>query len=535
MGSASSRFKFDDVNDDDDVVVEEDVIDEGFSAPPRKSLTIDLTEGDSRPASSIGVKRKASEKDRRTSNGSVGTSKTPVHFESSSDEASSSSDEEELGGETSAAQITIELVRQRAKFKLYSDKAKRAAKRFTSLSRLFDRLTSRTANAALPASNGETPRRNSLQGVPVHIQTVTALPPAPAVANPPASGKTKDRAGSPSLPADDWRLVSQNTFDVLCEVIGGYYAYINLGRVWNLKTRRQTLSIPPSRLEHTWAETMLWAAPDVLAIGTSQEKKGESWDHQIGILYNCKSAANGSLDYKYKKLSARPHDKATLSIAAYPPEGRKIRFLTGGADRKLILWSVDSQFADDSAECSSVHSFHTSAVQGIYYDPHWQIIYSCGADGRLIGWSMEQGKNTLADVKKLKSLRDVLPIPGLPSSLLISNQDGDRNLHVFDRRTHSVVLKFAETGGTTRHVHPSVHPNGHLVSMGSRTDTMISIWDLRYTAVDRGPTQQLDGHSNKVTIAKFYQSSLVSMSNDNTLLFTDYRIRKNVSPENITA
>lgn len=78
---------------------------------------------------------------------------------------------------------------------------------------------------------------------------------------------------------------------------------------------------------------------------------------------------------------------------------------------------------------------------------------------------------------------------------------------------------------------------------------------VRYTGVDKAPTQYLDGHcelrymgidkfcyllaalsvAKRVIVAKFDQSrgkeSLISVSHDNTLMFMDYHMRRNATPD----
>ena len=65
---------------------------------------------------------------------------------------------------------------------------------------------------------------------------------------------------------------------------------------------------------------------------------------------------------------------------------------------------------------------------------------------------------------------------------------------------HEVSSRFQEDGSsgskTTKLIHASVHPNGYYISSGQMKESFLNIWDLRYSQVQRGPTQKLQLHSN---------------------------------------
>jgi len=176
----------------------------------------------------------------------------------------------------------------------------------------------------------------------------------------------------------------------------------------------------------------------------------------------------------------------------------------------------------------AVHSKHTSTIQSLCFEPQKNILFSGGADSRLIAYDM--GRPDVASEYKNQERGRINYItinPRDPNLLLISHATTSNQLSVHDYRLkldHPVLrFGFESADNLSRQVVPSWHPEGALVSSGMQAETKINIWDVRWVDVQRGRSQSIDlPVSKRVFKAAFHprRSLMTSISADSCLSFT---------------
>jgi WD40 repeat protein len=219
------------------------------------------------------------------------------------------------------------------------------------------------------------------------------------------------------------------------------------------------------------------------------QKGQQPWENQqLSILYNCKvdyeQGLARSFTFKKYRFSNMPHRPGTgISVIASIDN---TKWITGGTDRKIVLWDVGSSKPFNQCATEDLHNLHTSAILSMFYDNRSQTIYSGGQDCRILGWSLSEQRNLLSDERKGGAVRDIIPISTHPSLLLLGIIDKAHSLQVFDTRTQKSELCIetnnsgasADENSNSRYVKASIHENGYLVSMGIQNS--VCIWDLRY-------------------------------------------------------
>ncbi|KAJ3141142.1 hypothetical protein HDU90_007166 [Geranomyces variabilis] len=496
------------------------------------------------------------------------------------DSDSDSSEDFDTSGLT-VDRVLLLIERQNTKCAIYNDKVKRASRRINKLTRLLSRVA---ANQDAPVSrngNGRAVAEDAVSNMqppavpaePIPVSEAAAGPPGPSIIAKPA----------PPLRAT-WKIKSRDTIDSLYN--------FDVRNAGPLARKPRTLLMPPEGAEnglaHTviastldgklhmfdkrhkrhyqsigheemrnyWPEDMAWVTPTTLAVAAADKSCSASSNrgdlaslvpHQIALIYDC-SKRKSRMTYKVQHLTENmPHDKGASVIYPFSAvSGDKTRWLTGGLDKRLFLWSYDGVFrggengAYSPVSHMSVHTEHTAAIFAILYNPHSEILYTGGQDSRLVGWSFPGQKNVLPSEKREGRIRDLTAVPGQPNLMLIGFTENRKQLRLWDGRTNRFVLEVGDAppgdaessrADTTRYMHPSIHAGGYLVSMGHPRSGKIGIWDMRYTGVERAPTQQLEGHHTKrVIVAKFdehkRQETLISISHDNTINFSDFKLSK---------
>jgi hypothetical protein len=150
------------------------------------------------------------------------------------------------------------------------------------------------------------------------------------------------------------------------------------------------------------------------------------------------------------------------------------------------------------------HIQHTSAIQGLYYNPTSNVLYSGGADCRFIAWDME-ARFTLYNDRFEDRINGIYPIPMQPNLLLINLASKSLQNRIYDCRVKDPnVLSFGiETSDNFgRYTSPFIHPHGYLVACGEAKDTSrprLNLWDLRNIKVQEYPTQSVDLHGKFFT------------------------------------
>ncbi|KAI8824064.1 uncharacterized protein EV422DRAFT_518775 [Fimicolochytrium jonesii] len=525
----------------------------------------------------------------------------PVEVDS--DDISSSSSESDFET-TDVEKINLKLEKYRSHFLLHSEKARQASKKMSRLTKCLAKAASSVVSTPVASTPAvRTPTVSEAPVGPIDVQETAKKkkrsrgPRGHSKGGKPSGEESEDTPAAPTpLPHETngnrvedqilnttWQPKSSDTLDVLYGlniVKGG-----DLGRkprslllpregmahslretvitstldgnlhLFNRKSKEAMCSIRHAELRNYWAEDMAWVAPDILAVaaapsGSAQNgvRDGTVVPHQIALLYDC-SVKKSKFTYRLQHLVHNmPHDRGPSIIYPFSNNNNRVHWLTGGMDKKLILWSFDGPFAGDLDGSNytrvnhiSVHTEHTSAIQGIYYNPHSEILYTGGQDSRLVGWSLTNQRNTLPTERVDGRIRDITGIPTQPHLMLVGFSTITKQLRLWDERVNKFVLEFGmgdAADDATRYMHPDVHHGGYLVSMGSTRAGRIGIWDMRHVGVERAPTQQIDvGHTKRVLVAKFdvwrKRETLISVASDNSLIFADYLRRGDVRVDGV--
>lgn len=228
-----------------------------------------------------------------------------------------------------------------------------------------------------------------------------------------------------------------------------------------------------------------------------------------------------------------PHQK---SIGATCPllDGSaraSFRFLTGGADKNVALWELD-----ESSQVKSVveiHRSHTAAIQALGHASHAQdVIWSGGADCRLVGWSLKEGRKAL-NHRFSSRLSHILSHDSHPHLLMLSFSSATNQLQLFDCRassTQRILALFGhqETSPTSRYLKPGWSPAGNLVALGTASPasrvSAINIWDIRY--LDSGEAvKSLEFAGEKRFLScEFWPAgnTIVALATDNSANFIEF-------------
>ncbi|KAI9106013.1 hypothetical protein DFS34DRAFT_644817 [Phlyctochytrium arcticum] len=483
-----------------------------------------------------------------------------------SEMSGSSSDEDRetsgMGSGPSLAQVVIQIERQRHRLVIANEKARRASRKMARLCRRLEHLATASSLESVPSS----PAR---ERSPVPTQTQTATPARSIQPSRPPSPEPSPEWEPASLPSiDSLYDLSQKTLgefprkprslllppdhpesvhnSVIVSTLDG-----NLN-LYHRKGKKHTQTILHDELRNYWSEDIAWVSPTVLAIAAADKanqtmtKNATVINHQLALLYDCSSKKN-KISYKIAHLTENlPHDRGITKVYPFEHPGNKTRWLTGGADKKIILWSFDGPFSEaGKIKTIPIHTQHTAAITGMAFLQENEILYSCGLDSRLVGWSMEQSRNVLPIGRMDGKARDVEVIPTNPSLLLLGFAEPTNQLRLYDTRLQRTVLTFglnesneSSRSDTSRYRHPSVDRNGYRVSLGHIRDGSIAIWDMRHIGAANGPAQFIRGHGKRVIVAKFDHfkdtESLISISHDNSIMYTTFKTRADQIPQQIS-
>ncbi|KAI8916010.1 WD40-repeat-containing domain protein [Gorgonomyces haynaldii] len=311
---------------------------------------------------------------------------------------------------------------------------------------------------------------------------------------------------------------------------------------WDIYTREMVAQLTPSELLNGWCEHMTWITPNAIAIAaqddTARVKKSEYVQHQVALLYDIRPSRKAGLEYQLKHLPLTPHTKG-VSVLCQMQTGKDVFFLSGSNDRKICLWKIKDGISSQTLSTIAtqrVHNQHTSTVLSLLYQPHSKSVYSGGNDSKFIKWDIEHESNVLTPGRHMAAIRDILPVHGHPDVVCLSYLSQTTNLKVFDTRGGSercvMTLsygKVVEEKAGSKYTKAAISPNGQLVAAGTDSHSAIYIFDLRYVRAQSEPPQQIVLHENRVPCCDFLEyrtgkQSLVSIGNDNRLIFTDYQL-----------
>ena len=151
---------------------------------------------------------------------------------------------------------------------------------------------------------------------------------------------------------------------------------------------------------------------------TEKLKPDQGWNN-LAFLYDIKrsSKMNG---FKYKILNFKEHGHGPISVVkGISSLGNKTRWITGGFNKKVYIWSIDLTSSNTTLDSKELMSEHTSAVSALHYCKHTNSVFSGGMDGKVYNYT-EDGSIKSSCIIKRKKIRDIMQVGSNPSSILIS-------------------------------------------------------------------------------------------------------------------
>jgi hypothetical protein len=124
-------------------------------------------------------------------------------------------------------------------------------------------------------------------------------------------------------------------------------------QMWSLSMRSSVGDFRPFGKKSTgWCEEIRWLSPTMMAIAAAEDPttKGTAMPHQLSLLYDVgvsgKRDGKPNVTYKLQHLDQNlPHERGIASIGSLPPANNSHFWLTGGTDKKLVLWNFAGSFA----------------------------------------------------------------------------------------------------------------------------------------------------------------------------------------------
>jgi WD40 repeat protein len=230
--------------------------------------------------------------------------------------------------------------------------------------------------------------------------------------------------------------------------------------------------------------------------------------------------------------TSSPHEKSisTLSSLHEPVRSSRAKLLSGGLDKSIVLWELDYQACVIGAR--EVHRCHTSGVQAItQVAASPEILWSGGADSRLLGWSLKESRPTFKHRYESR-ISQLLTNANHPNSIMATFCSRSQQLRLLDHRG-PLGQGFKAFGHSeqspTRYMRPGWSPDGNLVAFGTSVpDSRISavnIWDLRYMNEASAPVRSIEFSGEKRFLGcEFWPSGnvIVAIGTDNSANFVDF-------------
>ncbi|GAA5872199.1 hypothetical protein JCM3774_002291 [Rhodotorula dairenensis] len=231
-------------------------------------------------------------------------------------------------------------------------------------------------------------------------------------------------------------------------------------------------------------------AKDTLVVGYLGPRQGKLLDqppNQV-ILYKREPAASGSRLVE-RKVDLRPHKSGGVTALATLPGSGRLRFVTGGEDKKLYIWSRSRSKQEYTAE--EIRSDHSSMITSLAHIPDRNWLVSSGKDKRLKAYDLEHLNSTWQALLH-DPVMTVQPLSSDPNLVLARMSSSRDQFAAYDVRrppTSSAVLTFGYD------LAPHRSAKGALVSTnmgrylrGAECDTIfafpdhaqgVKLWDLR--------------------------------------------------------
>ncbi|XP_043694718.1 U5 small nuclear ribonucleoprotein 40 kDa protein-like [Telopea speciosissima] len=287
--------------------------------------------------------------------------------------------------------------------------------------------------------------------------------------------------------------------------------FVNL---WQIQAKGSSASLLSSTdcvspKQRRWPEGIAWHP---LGNSLFSAYSADGGDSQISVLN-----LNTSQERKRVKfLEEKPHLKGIINSIVFMP-WVDVCFTTGGSDHAVILWS-EKDDGEQLWKPKVLHrSLHSSAVMGVAGMQQKQIVLSTGADKRIIGYDLLNGRVDFKHQIESKCM-DVLPNPTDFNLYMVQTGAPEKQLRLFDIRLrqteiHAFGWKQENSESQSALINQAWSPDGLYITSGS-ADPMIHVFDIRYNS--HRPSQSVKAHQKRVFKAVWHHSLplLISISSD---------------------
>eukprot|EP00049_Salpingoeca_infusionum_P000095 m.37128 g.37128 ORF g.37128 m.37128 type:complete len:794 (-) comp10069_c1_seq2:235-2616(-) len=189
--------------------------------------------------------------------------------------------------------------------------------------------------------------------------------------------------------------------------------------------------------------------------------------------------------------------------------GRKSgrRILTGGDDRKAILWEVGK------AGAMATLTGHTTAVEAVMFDPNELLAAAGSSSGTIKVFDLATSKNVCSLTGHKSNIRC---LDFHPFGTFVASGSLDTNVKIWDTRKKTCLQTYKGHSGTITSVKFS--PDGHWLVSGSE-DGKVKLWDLQTGK----QLVEFDAHDAAVNCLEFHPKEflLATGGSDRRVRFWD--------------
>lgn len=310
---------------------------------------------------------------------------------------------------------------------------------------------------------------------------------------------------------------------------------------WSLDRRAlhgPSVSLPHALNEACWAEAMCVDTRGqhaALALASPSTAVGDAPVPEMTTRL-CVLGVGEGAQPRLLAPSHAVHSKGLASVVAfYDGPSERSLFASGGNDKNVALWDADLRSDNGTASLhattTELHRRHTSTVLALCQQPQTRMLWSGGADMRLVAYCLAK-RQTGFETKLEGRLSHILAHSQDPQRLLLALARPSEQFRLLDCRaptSPAAVFGWAEAGNTSRYLLPSWHAAGNLVACGSASPLGaapgINVWDLRYLP---HPLQRIDaGTADRRFAATLFHPTrdlLVALATDGSVSFIDYSL-----------
>ncbi|KAJ2806708.1 hypothetical protein H4R20_001585 [Coemansia guatemalensis] len=341
---------------------------------------------------------------------------------------------------------------------------------------------------------------------------------------------------------------------LICQLEGANYpmavAYGMDGtvQIWDPCKQRRNQVLTTSELDMDFPEHMTQVTPSLLAAVAGVRSTADSLGGQGRLVFLSQRDATRQSNGWFgdsQHWNSTPHKGPLSVVEGMSGQSTHDRgmLLTGGLrDHNVFVWSLEMDGARVAAATTTrqLRTHHSSRIGALCFEHNRGCVLS-GSDSGRIGWNdTETGKDLggyMPQSRPSNAVGNIAACPTNPNIMLISYAATDRQLRVVDLRQRLAfaypVLSLGQHRERTqsRYIRPAWHPDSGLIfypihqgSSDTSSDGTVAIWDTRYASCSETAPQMCQLHRQAVWSVGFSENTMVSVSGDYNIGFTNFRI-----------